>query len=611
MEEYGVLIGAKDQASHVYRKIKTEMQGLSAESVKAAAAMGKPEEATRRYARSLEGLNERLKNYKQQRSLVDTSDLRQLERYNQLIDGTKRRIRELTTLKRDEAAVSQAPGSSFGNMRGGLSQVISSLPIGGLPGRMAGMAAMGFNPLMIAGAGIAAGATFAVRQGLSFERAMSKVNATALLGPAERKKLSDQVIDIAQGQNFDATETANALEIIISQTNDLAKSMQLLVPTMKAARAGFVDVSTAAAAGAQILSATAGREKLTAQEIFDTLLKAKQEGAGDFTDFANNIPRLVSTGSMLGMNFKDVAGAYSAFTGLGYKGDMSSMLMENLMTFLQRSKASDFKSVGLRKFDKSGERVDLLTLIGSIRQRTMGMTDQQRENFYKGMGLNDAQARIAMSALVNGFEKLKSVMEQVNDSAGTTNETLLLTGDHLRNLEVLQSKIGNASIKVGNLLLEFLDETARDILVKYTGEYVSPQTREEMRRSMELVFIEDRILNAGVKRPQIVPRYLQQAVKTSDATSLVDKLRSTAGGAAQANQAVQDMGLKTQEAVDEIADGGRKVLSYVVNINRMVGVEHQHFDGAPDRRSAEQSARLILENVNRALEAGAPNLAAR
>src|SRR5690606_15581899 len=135
-------------------------------------------------------------------------------------------------------------------------------------------------------------------------------------------------IDIGKNSASDLNQLPASFEAILSQTNDVALSMEVLKASVEGADAGFADLDTVSGAIAQSMNLVA-KEGLNARQVLDTFMTAKRVGAGEFEDFAQYMPGLIAAGNNLGVTFNNTAGAFAYMTGMGQSAADSAMLMQN------------------------------------------------------------------------------------------------------------------------------------------------------------------------------------------------------------------------------------------------------------------------------------------
>lgn len=329
-----------------------------------------------------------------------------------------------------------------------------------LPGIGGGITQYLVNPYTAAAAAAAALAIHSTKMAIDFEEGMSKVNATAKLPKAELDKLRERLIDIGrEGAGGNLARLPDAFEKINSQVNNVDASMAILETSVKGAVATKADLDTVASAMAQSLSAI-GTENATADEVMNTLLKAKELGAGEMNDFATYLPGLIAAGKNLGVAYEDVAGQFAYMTAKGQDAASASMLIQNAYSVLGRGQVQKgLANIGVNVFDEDGTMRSFDVIFGELQARTSTLNAEQKSQLFESMGLVDMQAKQAFSILMNDSAKLKTIMDGVKDSAGTLDSTMNATTSPATMLANMADKFNALLLDVGYAILPFIMET--------------------------------------------------------------------------------------------------------------------------------------------------------
>lgn len=359
-------------------------------------------------------------------------------------------------------AISRPGGGHGGHGFGGGSkydqfmQSAAMVPGAYMPSMMLG----GGGTMFAAAAGVLAVGSAMYKGGqiaYDYETAMAKVNGTAQLEKDSLGKLKDRLVDIGShsGGNFELIPLA--YEKILSQTNKVNLSLDILETAVKGAKAGFADIDTLAASVGQSLSSI-GEQNASAAEVLDTFMMAKKVGAGEFKDFAQYLPQLIASGKNLAVSYKDTAGMFAYMTGKGQSATDSAMLMENAFTALQKNQVlKGLEKKGISLFDSKGMRKNIGEVFLDLTKRLDGMNDRKKSQFFIDIGLMDAQAKTAFSVLTSDAEKLRSIMGDVNSAFGETDRQLALTANTARNWGDIWDKVKSWGLAIGDVLLPIVD----------------------------------------------------------------------------------------------------------------------------------------------------------
>jgi TP901 family phage tail tape measure protein len=488
-----------------YKKIKLIQDSLDKASLK-----------TKKFGSSVDELSNKLDDLTKKRNIsIDSSEIKRL---NRELETTQNQINKIQN-----------------HSRGGGSGVRFRESISALPG-IGGAMSFGANPYVMGGVAALAAGSFAyssTKTNLGFDQQFAKINATAQLNKPELQNLRGEIMEAGRGSSTDINAVPAAYEKILSATNNVRLSTDILKTSLKGAQAGFADVNDVASSTVGIMNAV-GAKNHSSKEVMDVLFAAKRLGVGEFKDFANYLPAPIAQGNSIGYKYQETAGAFSYLTTKGRSAEMSQTLMTNLYSALSKKEVlNDLTKNNVKVFDKNGNRNQLLDIVQQLEQRLEGKSDKQGTLIMSEI-VKDNQARDALNVLLSDTKGLGKMMNETANSAGELKRALDSTENGLNDLqklsnnwEVFKDNLGKAiapafvglvdrlNAKFDNYFLHKQQKENPEEGVKYWKNQVLSDFRtgkDNARNQVELLNAYD---NAGIGSHQIFQemQFMKQQAK--------------------------------------------------------------------------------------------------
>lgn len=379
------------------------------------------------FGSSIGGLKQKIDLLQQERDIIDPKNLTTIRRYNREIERLNGQITKLETTK-------------GGRLKNWMSDLSSNIP------------SIAKNPLTLAAAGVGLG----VKNAMSFDEGMAKVNITARLEGDAFDELKRKTRKIAQDNKADEVIAPIALEKIISQVGDVDASLSILDATLKGSKSQFADMDTVAGALAQTLSIVG--KNATAAEVLDTFIASKRVGAGEFSDFANYMPTLIAGADALGIKYKEVAGLFAYATGKGQSPERASVLMSNMFSMLGRGEVTGkMKKAGINVFDDTGKIRSTLDIFRDMQKVMSKMSDQKKAAFLENLGIVDKEAKGAFMVMTSDLDKLQRSLGEVANSAGETDRALTFSANSVQRAHELWYAFKSHLVSIGDAVLPLVN----------------------------------------------------------------------------------------------------------------------------------------------------------
>jgi len=318
------------------------------------------------------------------------------------------------------------------------------------------------NPyIALVGAAMAAATAigFTTSKAIEWDTKMAKVNVTAGLAKKELGQLSDQILEIGSRNVAPLEEVPDAFNRIISAGLDTNTSLQTLEPTLRAAKAGFTDIETVAAAAVSVMQSS-GED---VNRVYDVLFATLNKGNAEFSDIAHYLPKIIPLARNVGFALDETSGAYASLT-TKLSAEQSTTALQGIMrSFSNADIVEKFKKLGVNIYDSSGKARPLLQIITDLNTKMAGLTDKQRMLKFDKLGL-DQESMLGFSTLMQDIPNLKSSIDAVVNSQGALNKAYIDSMTPLDDFKIVLNMIKVEAIKIGQAFLPVLTSIGKAAL---------------------------------------------------------------------------------------------------------------------------------------------------
>jgi TP901 family phage tail tape measure protein len=326
-------------------------------------------------------------------------------------------------------------------------------------GRLVGMLS---NPyIAAAAAAVALGAAIwkCTKMAADWDEKMGQINVTAELTREELNKLSDKLLEIGTRMPIELDEVPKAFNRIISAGLSVNDSLEMLEPTLKAAKATATELEIVAAAATSV-KMSSGRE---AVEVFDILTQTLKDGSAEFKDIAQYLPKIIPIARNVGFELEETAGAYASLTGkLGAR--QSTTALEGFLRSLSNTETiKKFKAMKIDVFDKDGSVRSMTDIVKDTKKQFEGLTDEQKTLKFDKLGL-DQMGALGLSTLMQDIEGMEKATNNAYNSAGALQNAYEASLTPMDKWRQIQNNIKVGMIQIGQKFLPILSEIGQKIL---------------------------------------------------------------------------------------------------------------------------------------------------
>jgi len=299
----------------------------------------------------------------------------------------------------------------------------------------------GRNLTMVAAPLAAAGAS-AIKMGMSFDKAMTKVKTLVGIASEDVDKMGLRVREMAKEMAVGADEAAEALFFITSAGQRGETAMQTLEASLKASALGLGDVATVADAATSAMNAY-GESSLNAELATDVLTNAVRQGKLSSEELAGSIGSVIPIASNMGVQFHEVGATLAAMSRTGTNAATASMQLKNiLLSILKPSKegADTLAELGLssQMLQQKIKDDGLLSTLSLLKLKFEDNNDAQQKVFGGSRALMGV-----MDLLGKGLSDTITIFDEMTNSAGVTSEAY----EELQNSAEFKLRKGMNSVK--------------------------------------------------------------------------------------------------------------------------------------------------------------------
>lgn len=308
-------------------------------------------------------------------------------------------------------------------------------------------------------AGVAAAA---VNTGNEYESQMSRVKAISGATSDEFKQLNDQAIQLGADTAFSAKEAAEGMENLASAGFNTKEIMAAMPGMLDLAASSGEDLATSSDIAASTLRGF-GLAADQAGHVADVLAKNSAQTNAAVGDTGEAMKYIAPVALNAGWSLEQVTAAIGEMSNAGIKGEQAGTTLRGALTSLMNpssAQAGAMQTIGFTAYDTSGKMKSLSEIIGELREKTSGLTDEQRDDAIATiMGTN---ALSGMQILLkDGSASLDDLTASLVDSTGAASDMAKTMQDNVKgSIEQAKGSIESLAIKFQQTAAPAIKEVA-------------------------------------------------------------------------------------------------------------------------------------------------------
>ena len=262
--------------------------------------------------------------------------------------------------------------------------------------------------------------------------------------------------DVAAITEFNAVDTAGALDKMAMAGLTSKQSMALLAGTTNLATAAGADLTTAVDIATDALGAfglmTEDEKALEGNlnRLSDVMAKTTNMFNTDISGFFESAKMGAATFSSTGQSLEDFSAMVGVMASSGIKGSESGTQLRNMMLSLaspSKTAAMALDRMGIKTTDAQGNFLNIIDILAQFEKGMKGMGDAE-----KAAALTDIFGKRTVTGvtllLAEGTEGLKKYSKELQNAGGTAaNVAAAMRGSLANRIEVLKSALTELGFK--------------------------------------------------------------------------------------------------------------------------------------------------------------------
>lgn len=295
---------------------------------------------------------------------------------------------------------------------------------------------------------------------VELEYEMAAVNTIARASETVLTSMTSQVLSMSSTWGVAKKELTKALYEINSATITGADAMVVLEASVKAARAGFTDVSKTADIMSKIIKAY-GYTAYDSAYISDVLFTTVERGINTMEQLSQYMGRVLTGAANAGVSFEEVAASIATMTTRGLQTNIATTALNSMILKLagNSKKLNEvFKKYGYETSAIALRTLGLQKTIKILKDETQGHTDALAK---LGFNYRDIRAATVLASdALSEYEKTMNIFKESANGASATERALQTV------METTQVKWDKLKKSVENYFIALQDSISANTHIK-------------------------------------------------------------------------------------------------------------------------------------------------
>lgn len=323
--------------------------------------------------------------------------------------------------------------------------------------------------------------TAAVKTGMDFDSAMSRVKAISSSTGEEFKALEKSALDLGASSAFSATQVAGAQESMASAGFKVNEILAATPGVLDLAASSGEDLATSSKIAAGAIRGF-GLEASQSAHVADVLARSAADTNAGVASMGQAFSYVAPLARGVGWDIESVAAAVGAMADANIDGSTSGTVLRGVISRLANPSDEASKSMetlGFKAFDSQGKMKSLSTITDELSKSMVGLTDEQKQQ-----NISTIFGQEAMSGFMVLMQKGKPALDELangfKNCDGTAKQMAETMQDNAKaSIDGMMGSLETAAIKIEQAVAPTITKFAEKVteLANKFSE-LSPETQE-------------------------------------------------------------------------------------------------------------------------------------